>query len=818
MPIAIEVEATGVNKFKQEMSQATASVKAYGAELRVCEATYQQTGDQAAYLTEKTGILRKQLDEQKRAVAAAEKALEQVTKQYGEGSKQATEWRTKLAQARATMIQTETAIKNTDAAMDALSRDDVSGVADGLEDVSKEAKKADKAADELSESVGGIAGKLDRDSIIKGLDSIADAMTAVLTKAWNLGKALWQVSVDAATWGDETRDAANATNLSTTRYQQAAYAAQFFGSSIESLTAAQPKLVQAIKGAENGVLQIGDTLVNTMEWASDGKGGFIRQERSWLDVMMDSLDALGDVESEFDREAIAMQLFGKSYRDYMGIMSSGTDAFRKKMGDAPVVGEDSVNNLADANDEIKDMNAALETLKLDVLAALAPDIELIAKAVGDLARNLDGFIKSEQGQKLLTDLSAAIQGIVDNLTRNVDFESIVETATSVIEGINEALGWLADNKVDVVGAIRDIAAAIVILKTASLGLTLANGIFGLKNALGLGNGTTTTGGNTTGGNTTGSPVVAPNTSTGGADGLTYFGGAPGLIAGIGLAQLWNSIQPETEWWNKNREKYGHNVMTDDEAVAEMRAAMGIPDPSKLTGRQADLYNMASYGLSDRPGQGFLGMFNGVDQGTVNATVKWFQGQALDAILSPELLESLKKADTVNGDNTQLLKDIQTEILKADPEMFAAGEESMTSLAEGMESATADVTEAASGAAGGAVNMIREVLDMHSPSKVMMNLGEMAGQGFAAGLAGTAGAVAAAASALAAAATGTINGALASIGGGVMRASAGGARSYNASSNLYIGTYNQQSAGDVSTLANAMAHAQQQLRKGFGGRV
>ena len=157
MAIGIDIEANGVNKFKQEMSQATASVKAYGAELRVCEATYQQTGDQAAYLTEKTSILRKQLDEQKRAVAAAEKALEQVTKQYGEGSKQATEWRTKLAQARATMIQTETAIKNTDAAMDALGKDDVSGVAKDLGKVGDEAKKADTAADGLAESVGGIA-------------------------------------------------------------------------------------------------------------------------------------------------------------------------------------------------------------------------------------------------------------------------------------------------------------------------------------------------------------------------------------------------------------------------------------------------------------------------------------------------------------------------------------------------------------------------------------------------------------------------------------------------------------------------------------
>lgn len=815
MAIGIDIEANGVNKFKQEMAQATASVKAYGAELRVCEATYQQTGDQAAYLTEKTGILRKQLDEQKRAVAAAEKALEEVTKQYGEGSKQVTEWRTRLAQARATMIQTETAIKSTDAAMDALGKDDVSGVAKDLGQVGDEAKKADKAADGLAESVGGIAGKLDRDAIIKGLDSIADAMTSLMTRAFNLGKALWSLSLDGAAWGDETRDMAQATDLSITRYQQAGYAAQFFGSSIESLTAAQPKLVKAIKAADNGVLQIGDNLVNTMEWVSDGRGGFMQQERSWLDVFLDSMDALGDVESEFEREAIAQELFGKSYRDYMGILAGGTDEFRKKMNAAPVVSEDNVNSLADANDAIKDMDAQLEALKMDVLAALAPDIQLIADAVGSLAKSLDDFVKSEKGQELLGNLSKSIEGIIDSLTKT-DFSGIVERATGVIDGINEALQWLADNKVDVVDAIKDIALAIGALKIASFGLSLTNSILGLKGIL-PGGGTTTTG------NTTGTPttVVAPGagvTAAGDAAGLKFYGGSAGFFTTLGLANLWNNIQPEKAWWEQNREKYGHNVMTSEEAANELRAMMGAPVPSQLTGRQAELYNMADYGLKERPGQGLFGMFNGIDQGTVNATVKWFQGQALESILSPELLERIQSADTVNGDNTQLLRDIRSEVLAADPELFTAGEDSMTSFADGMKSATESVTEAASGAAGGAVNAVRNVLDMHSPSVVMTDLGSTAGMSFASGLAGTIGAVTAAAAALASAATGTINGALASISGGVMRGSVRGGTSYSANSNLYIGTYNQQSTGDVSTLASAMAHAQAQMRRGFGARA
>ena len=756
MAIGIDIEANGVNKFKQEMSQATASVKAYGAELRVCEATYQQTGDQAAYLTEKTSILRKQLDEQKRAVAAAEKALEQVTKQYGEGSKQATEWRTKLAQARATMIQTETAIKNTDAAMDALGKDDVSGVAKDLGKVGDEAKKADTAADGLAESVGGIAGKLDRDAIIKGLDSIADAMTSLMTRAFNLGKALWSLSLDGAAWGDETRDMAQATDLSITRYQQAGYAAQFFGSSIESLTAAQPKLVKAIKAADNGVLQIGDNLVNTMEWVSDGRGGYMQQERSWLDVFLDSMDALGDVESEFEREAIAQELFGKSYRDYMGILAGGTDEFRKKMNAAPVVSEDNVNSLADANDAIKDMDAQLETLKMDVLAALAPDIELIAHAIGGLAKNLDDFVKSEKGQELLGNLSKSIEGIITSLTET-DFAGIVETATGVIDGINEALQWMADNKVDVVDAIIAIATAIGTLKVASFGLSLMNGINGLKGLI-HGGTPTTTPTTTPTGTGLGAKLAGIGTKVATFASANWWKATPyllnpatALVAGVAPAVMAHN-------WNVDETEARINAVMQK---AEQDAAVLGDEASQFS----EVIGIATGALGiDRNDRNFLGQVKLSDPAKVSEALNNLQPYAefLSTIMDARHMEELNKywsgtSELDPFDVTQLLEDVMT-----------TTSEQLSNASAGLDAAAPAVDGAASGLVDSAI--------------------------------------------------GLLNGASAAISGVVMRGSVRGGTSYNANSNLYIGTYNQQSTGDVSTLASAMAHAQAQLRRGFGGRV
>jgi len=756
--IKTQLEASGVSQFRQQMQQASGAVKAMGAELKVAEAAYKQTGDQAAYLAEKSDILKQQLEEQKKAVSAAEKALDTVKKQYGEGSTQVNEWRKKLADARATMIQTETAIKNTDAAMDALGKDDVSGVAKDLGKVGDEAKKADTAADGLAESVGGIAGKLDRDAIIKGLDSIADAMTSLMTRAFNLGKALWSLSLDGAAWGDETRDMAQATDLSITRYQQAGYAAQFFGSSIESLTAAQPKLVKAIKAADNGVLQIGDNLVNTMEWVSDGRGGYIQQERSWLDVFLDSMDALGDVESEFEREAIAQELFGKSYRDYMGILAGGTDEFRKKMNAAPVVSEDNVNSLADANDAIKDMDAQLETLKMDVLAALAPDIELIAHAIGGLAKNLDDFVKSEKGQELLGNLSKSIEGIITSLT-TTDFSGIVERATGVIDGINEALQWLADNKVDVVDAIIAIATAIGTLKVASFGLSLVNGINGLKGLIHGGKPTTTP---------TTAPATTPTTTPTTAPAIAPAAGAPGLtwgalaadalkFAGMDSLVIAAATAPAM-WahdWNVNETEARINAVM---AKTEQDAAVLGEEATQFS----EVIGIAAGALGiDRNDRNFLGQVKLSDPAKVSAALKGLQPYAefLSTIMDAKHMEELNKYwnDTSELDPfevTQLLEDV-----------MSTTSEKLSTAAAGLDASAPAVAGAASGLVDSAIAVLNG-----ATAALNRNAGSTAGYG-----------------------------------------------AFSANANLYIQNYNQNGGSDASALASAVATAQSQLRRGYGAR-
>ena len=65
-----------VTQFKKGMQEATGSVKTLDAQLKTNEAQLKATGDAEVYMTNKIGLLEKQLEAQKQVVANASKALQ----------------------------------------------------------------------------------------------------------------------------------------------------------------------------------------------------------------------------------------------------------------------------------------------------------------------------------------------------------------------------------------------------------------------------------------------------------------------------------------------------------------------------------------------------------------------------------------------------------------------------------------------------------------------------------------------------------------------------------------------------------------------
>ena len=106
--IKTRVVLEGEQQFRQAMTNSANAVKALNAEEKAAEAQFKATGDAQALNAEKSRILNEKLEEQKKAVEAAQKAVKQLTEQgFEKNSRVMQQWRTKLANAQTALANTE---------------------------------------------------------------------------------------------------------------------------------------------------------------------------------------------------------------------------------------------------------------------------------------------------------------------------------------------------------------------------------------------------------------------------------------------------------------------------------------------------------------------------------------------------------------------------------------------------------------------------------------------------------------------------------------------------------------------------------------
>jgi hypothetical protein len=130
------------------------------------------------------------------------------------------------------------------------------------------------------------------------------------------------------------------------------YAAELVGVGLGALAASIPKNVKSMPSAQGGTGAAANAYKTLGVAATDSKG-YLRDAET---VHWESTGALGKASSETDRDALAMQTFGKSARGLNALIaqdSAGIAALAEKaknMGAA--MGDDALNALGSFGDSI----------------------------------------------------------------------------------------------------------------------------------------------------------------------------------------------------------------------------------------------------------------------------------------------------------------------------------------------------------------------------------------------------------------------------------------------------------------------------------
>lgn len=152
------------------------------------------------------------------------------------------------------------------------------------------------------------------DFTVLGIKAMAGAtLTAVSSLA--------TLAVKAGQTADDLNTMASVTGLSTKQLQEFAYASDLIDVSMDTLTGSLKKLTSNMNSAKDGTGTQAEAFKKLGVSVTDAKGNL----RNSNEVFNETIRALGNIKNETERDALAMQLFGKSATDLNPLIEGGID-------------------------------------------------------------------------------------------------------------------------------------------------------------------------------------------------------------------------------------------------------------------------------------------------------------------------------------------------------------------------------------------------------------------------------------------------------------------------------------------------------------
>jgi phage-related protein len=473
----LKIGVEGEKEFKKALSDINQSFKVLGSEMKLVESEFGKNENSVQSLTSKNEVLTKQIDAQKDKIETLRKALENASDSFGENDRRTQQWAVQLNNAQAELNGMERELKDNEKALD--------NVADNFDDAEKQ---ADQFGDELektgkeADSSGGKFEKLG--SVVKGIGAaMGAAFVAVGAAAISAGKALVDMTVEAAAYADEMLTQSTVTGMSVESLQAYSYAADLVDVSLDTLTGSMAKNVKSMSSAADGSAKYADAYAQLGVAVTDANGNL----RDGEDVYWEAIDALGKIQNETERDALAMQLFGKSAQDLNPLIAQGSEGIAalteeaKRMG--AVLSEESIAKLGAFDDAVQRLKQGGEAAKRVMGTVLLPQLQTLAEdgvaLLGDFTTGLaeagDDFDKISE--VIGNTVGGAVQMLMDSFPKFIKIGldlvmslggAMVENLPVLIDGASQIVMTILSGLLSALPQITEGAFALV--------LTLVQGI------------------------------------------------------------------------------------------------------------------------------------------------------------------------------------------------------------------------------------------------------------------------------------------------------------------------------------------------------
>ena len=281
---------------------------------------------------------------------------------------------------------------------------ELSGEAEGASGDLDEAGDSAEEAGEQSEDAGegfealGEAAEAAGEVAIAAMEAVVTATAAVATAAAAAATAIGTAFIDAtmqtSQLADELLTTSSVTGLTTDTLQELNYASELLDVNTETVTGSMTKLLKTMSSAADGSDSAMEKFSDLGLAIYDTEGNL----RSSEDVFWDAIDVLGQIENESERDAAAMDLFGRSARELNPLIEAGSDAFSQLAQEAHDVGYvldgDTLESFGALDDNMQRLTNTTQAVQQSFGQVLLP---LLTDMSGDAV-------------SLMGDFSAALSG------------------------------------------------------------------------------------------------------------------------------------------------------------------------------------------------------------------------------------------------------------------------------------------------------------------------------------------------------------------------------------------------------------------------
>ncbi|NMA67780.1 MAG: phage tail tape measure protein, partial [Clostridiaceae bacterium] len=241
---------------------------------------------------------------------------------------------------------------------------------------------------------------------VKALKIYTGAVTGTAT-------ALFGLSAQSAAWADDLNTLSQITGLSTEELQKFQYATELIDVDLETLTKSMARNIRSMNSARSGTGATAEAYKKLRVSVTDANGNL----RDNQDVFNESIKALGEIESQTERDAIAMELFGRSAQDLTPLIEGGVDAMNE-LGDSAekmglILSQEAIDDLHSFSDSLDILKANASASGRVIAGAFAGKFKIATDIIGDAVPVLaHGFAELFGGD----DVEGAANHLTDVLT------------------------------------------------------------------------------------------------------------------------------------------------------------------------------------------------------------------------------------------------------------------------------------------------------------------------------------------------------------------------------------------------------------------